>query len=106
MVIDVQSVQVPLLTTQSLGFGCAISLSPAYLFPSKLLCAGAGHCTVQPRLWPPAGGDHETGAIYLGALSGAVTFSLEPEGEKHHEAMCVNKKYAFSKFQILQAVPP
>lgn len=46
------------------------------------------------------------GVIYPGACQVVVTINLEPEGGKCHGAMCVNKKHAFSKSRILQAVEP
>lgn len=96
--------QMSRMTTQSLVFGCAASLFHAYLFPSESLCAGACNCNVQPWLCPPAGGDHEMGAIYPGACQVVVTIYLEPEGGKCHGVMCMNRKYASNKSRIPQAV--
>lgn len=91
------------MSTRRLVFGCAISLSHEYLFPSESLWAGACNCKVWPRLFPPAGGDQEMGAIYPGACQVVVTIDLG-EGGKCCGAMSANKLYAFSKSWILQVV--
>lgn len=103
IVIAVWADQMPCTTTQSLFFGCALSLLHAYLFPSESLSAGACNCKVQPGLcWkrPWDGNDLPRAYQVVAAVS------LELEGGKCHGAMCVNEKYTFSRSWILQLAQP